>query len=684
MRDHPGIRPDIQALRALAVTLVVVGHSWPGLMSGGYVGVDVFFAISGFLITSHLLAKATAHGQVSLLRFWGDRAIRILPPAILVLLLSAVCTLLIVPSTFWRQFLREILAAALYSENWLLAMDSADYWAANTLASPVRHYWSLSAEEQFYIFMPLVLVAALRTGRSWKRWYGLGLGVIALVSFAHSIQFTNDDPSGAYFVTTTRTWEFASGSLLALVIRPVKKVPAAVLATIGFSLVLGAAVYYDHHTSFPSYMAAVPVAGCLMVISANESSGILRRLYSIKPVQLIGDVSYAIYLWHWPLTIFSSYVWLEDIGFGGRLALVGVTISIAWLSTRFFEDPIRFTLSKPPQGRRTALVGIGIAMFTLLASTSAGWWIMNRLPRTPWTERVFDECFGAMAMVSPNCGPPTQMTPGLIEFTRDKSNRPECWAPSGVIVPVHCALASPASPSMRVAAIGDSHSNSLIPALDYVAKTFGWSIDVYGKDGCYLTTAKLHEGLRGREAQRRECIAWRQNLQKELSAKSPYDLILVTHWEGSFLPDSNEAREHEVQGLIEAWGEQIARGAKIIAITDTPKYATDVVACIAKRQLAGAVACGLQPSQALPKRDSNVRAAELLEGAVAIDTRRYYCTDDNCLAVIGSVPVLLDRHHITATFARSLGPLLADDVASAMKELGFKVPFESGAPQRER
>ncbi len=152
--------------------MVVGSYPWSGSFSGGYVGVDVYLVISGFLITSHLLTQAAEKGRVSLSRFWGNRAIRILPAAILALLFSVIGTLLLVPHAFWQQYLREIVAATIYLENWALAVDAIDYWALDNSASPVRHYWSLSVEEQFYIVMPLVLVAALRKGSTWRFWYG--------------------------------------------------------------------------------------------------------------------------------------------------------------------------------------------------------------------------------------------------------------------------------------------------------------------------------------------------------------------------------------------------------------------------------------------------------------------------------------------------------------------------------
>jgi peptidoglycan/LPS O-acetylase OafA/YrhL len=665
-------RKDIQALRALAVSFVVVGHLWPAAFSGGYVGVDVFFVISGFLITSHLLSQATTSGRVSLPGFWGNRAIRILPAAMLVLASSAIATLLFVPQSFWQQYLREIFGATIYVENWVLAVDAADYWAAESSASPIRHYWSLSVEEQFYIVMPLVLVAALQLGRRWRVWYGLGLGLLAIVSFGYSIWFTAREPSAAYFVTTTRVWEFAAGSLLALLHRPIPRSFAAPMAWAGLAMIVGAGISYSEASSFPGYVAAVPVVGALLVIAANASGGVLGFIQEARPVQLVGDISYAIYLWHWPLIIFAGYAWSGEIAFAGRVALLALATFTAWLSTRFFEDPIRFGIAKKPGGRRRVLGSIGVGMLAVLVLSASVWADLERRPRSAAQEVAGGACFGAGALITSGCAPATQMTPDALSFVKDNGNRAGCWATTGVTEPLHCTLVSTTTPSLRVAAIGDSHSNVLLPAFEYVAHDRGWSIDVYGKRGCYLTTTELFGELEKNKPDlnnHQDCAAWRKNLQDELAGKQPYDLLIVAHWEGASLPSTKEAREQESAGLAEAWKAQLARGTKIIALTDVPRFPANVIACIAEHQLEASKVCSVPVSRAVSKDDSNRRAAASLEGVVVLDTSRYFCTPRECLPVIGGVPVLFDRHHVTATYAKSMGPLLAADLAKAVVEL---------------
>ena len=216
-----GVRPEIQGLRALAVVLVVVFHLWPYRLHGGYVGVDVFFVISGDPITSHLAREVEQTGRLRVGRFWARRIRRLLPASLLVLAVSAVTILIWVPQSYWQQFMREIVASAIYVQNWALAADSVDYLAATNVASPAQHFWSLSVEEQFYVAWPLLLVAAVWLAARFGHWSRRSaiivmLAVIGAASLAYSVIFTTSNPSVAYFSTATRAWEFAAGGPLGI------------------------------------------------------------------------------------------------------------------------------------------------------------------------------------------------------------------------------------------------------------------------------------------------------------------------------------------------------------------------------------------------------------------------------------------------------------------------------------
>ncbi|MEF3403299.1 acyltransferase family protein [Agromyces sp. CCNWLW203] len=359
------VRPEIQALRALAVGAVVLHHGWPAVAPAGYMGVDVFFVVSGFLITGLLLRDAEQRGRISLRTFYLRRARRILPAAVTVLAVVSLLTIALVPQREWRSWFREIVASALYYENWQLAVDSQIPRRAGLESTPVQHYWSLSVEEQFYLFWPLLLIVALwvaaRRGVGSRRVLLLLLGAVTSASFVHCIVLTAQDPDLAYFSTFTRTWEFGVGGLLALLaatpIRGFAGLRAAV-SSVGLVLIVVPIVTFRAHEVFPGAIVLVPVVGTLAVIWAGmpQVAWSPARLAALPPVQWMGDVSYSLYLWHWPIFMFTPYLtgmpsppWL-------MVLLVALSLLVAGLSKRYIEDPFR-TPSKGLRARPSVVLG---------------------------------------------------------------------------------------------------------------------------------------------------------------------------------------------------------------------------------------------------------------------------------------------------------------------------------------
>ncbi|MDR2996939.1 MAG: acyltransferase, partial [Microbacterium sp.] len=290
-REPRAVRADIQALRALAVGLVVLYHFWPKRLTGGYVGVDVFFVISGFLITSHLISKPPRN-LLDLGNFWGRRVRRLLPASFLVLLVTLGASLIWAPATMWSNIAKQVAASAMYVENWFLAAESVDYLAADNAATPVQHFWSLSVEEQFYIVWPLLIALALlmaaRAG--WKgkrRVMTLAVGTVVVLSLGVSIVLTATDPAAAYFVSWTRFWELGVGGVIAgvfpLIQRWLDRAPVArpVLALAGLIAVVISAVAYVPATPFPGVAAMLPVLGTAAVIAAAVDE---RRWAVTRPI----------------------------------------------------------------------------------------------------------------------------------------------------------------------------------------------------------------------------------------------------------------------------------------------------------------------------------------------------------------------------------------------------------------
>jgi peptidoglycan/LPS O-acetylase OafA/YrhL len=276
-----GFRPDIQAMRALAVGVVVLYHLWPERFPGGFIGVDVFFVISGYLITQHLMQEVARTGRISLTQFWARRIRRLLPAAFLVLGFSLVVLLVVMPPVTWGLNLEEIRASAAYVENWLLGFHAIDYLAAENSASLVQHYWSLAVEEQFYLLWPLLILAAVAVGRSSQpeqrvrrvRWVLAG---VFLVSLALSIVATPKDPALAFFATPLRAWEFAAGGLLVMFVRQASQIDVrlrAALSWFGWIVIIGATLFMQgSHVQFPGWIALVPVVAAVCCLAAGDPS----------------------------------------------------------------------------------------------------------------------------------------------------------------------------------------------------------------------------------------------------------------------------------------------------------------------------------------------------------------------------------------------------------------------------
>jgi peptidoglycan/LPS O-acetylase OafA/YrhL len=354
------LRPEIQALRALAIAGVVMVHCWPRFLPGGQVGVDVFFVISGFLITALLLREQDRGGSISLVRFYVRRARRLLPSALIVLAVCAVATAVFVPRALKDDFFREIVASALYAQNWVLAFFT-DTRAADT---PMTHFWSLSVEEQFYLAWPLLLITGIALARKVSARpaivLALLLGSVVLASFAYNVWQTYDDVRTAYFSTFGRAWEFGIGGLLALVPPAMMRIPLAVRGALSWAgvvtIVVSMFAASDHHV-FPGWTAIAPAAGALAVIVGGSEqprwgTGWLARA---APVQWTGNISYSLYLWHWTLIGFAPFVTGAPSEWWFLVLLLTLAVLLAWGTTRLIEDPIRGVTARRA-GRETVVV----------------------------------------------------------------------------------------------------------------------------------------------------------------------------------------------------------------------------------------------------------------------------------------------------------------------------------------
>jgi peptidoglycan/LPS O-acetylase OafA/YrhL len=375
------VRTDIQGLRAIAVSLVLVYHLAPHSLTGGFTGVDVFFVISGFLITLHLLERLPEHPR-DLATFWSRRVRRLLPASLLVLAVTLVGSRLVAPETQWENTARQARAAVLYVVNWLLARDAVDYLAAENAPSPVQHFWSLSVEEQFYFVWPVLILVLGALARATRRKplpvvLG-GLVVLVAASLAYSVYDTRTNPAAAYFVTPTRMWELGVGGLLATytLLRPGRLRPwaATPFAWVGLVAVGWAAATYSGETPFPGWQAAMPVLGTAAVIAAQPPTEPGQRwlspgpLLALPPVQWLGDISYSVYLWHWPLIVLVPDATGHALTWPERGGILAATLLLAWLTKLYVEDRFRATRWGVPLRKPFALAAAAMAVVVGLAA----------------------------------------------------------------------------------------------------------------------------------------------------------------------------------------------------------------------------------------------------------------------------------------------------------------------------
>src|SRR6201996_6274246 len=401
-----GFRPDIQGLRALAVGMVVIYHLYPSLLTGGFAGVDVFFVISGFLITGHLLRENHKTGKVALLDFWGRRAKRLVPAAGPVLTVTWVDSRLLLPATRLADTASQIRASALYFQNWQLAANAVNYLKSDSAASPVQHFWSLSVEEQFYLGWPLLfLLAALaaltarRTGRRRARGHHVALLLAAAVvagSLWYSVYYTHANPAGAHFVTTTRIWELGLGGLLALLPAGLSRRIGrlGLLGWAGLGLVIASAFVLSGTNAFPGYLALLPAGGTAALILGGSAAGRFgpHRLTSARPMVFIGGISYSLYLWHWPLIVCYTARGGRAVGPVSGLAIVAAAVTLSWLTKVWVEDKVRTASLLSGHGWRSVSTALAAVVPVVLVS------LYITAEPGPWNGRLGPDYPGAAAL----------------------------------------------------------------------------------------------------------------------------------------------------------------------------------------------------------------------------------------------------------------------------------------------
>lgn len=691
---RPGFRQDIEGLRAVAVLAVVLFHSnVPGL-GGGFVGVDVFFVISGFLITRLLWREASTAGTVRLGRFYGARARRLLPASATVGVVTAIFSAVLLNPLQARTVIGDGIASALYVGNYRFALQGVDYQIAYRPPSPFQHYWSLGVEEQFYLVWPAMIIGtAWLVRRAHRRAeaqatpavtpYLLVLALVGAASFAMSLVATHIAPSVAFFSLPTRAWELAVGGLVALTATQWRRLPSSAGTLVGWAglvLILLACNQIGATTPYPGTAALLPVLGAALVIGAGctEASWGCGRVLALSPMRAIGRVSYSWYLWHWPVLLLAPpLLGRQGLGPVDGLAALAVSLGLAVLTLRLIENPFRYAASVRRSASRSLALGgaataiavcVGVALLVIVpdpvgrgAAAPTPAIAAEPLPAgrnvdqyDAAVQHASAQVQAAVAASSELKAVPSNLDPSLAEAVRGGTGSNGCLLNLLEVDQPECATGDTAS-TTTVALIGDSTASMWSPALQQVAAQRHWRLETLSKASCPMLDLPFTNALLQRKYT--ECEQWRGRIVDRLQNEHPRLVVLSTLRQDlhtGFAPYSR------------AWNDSLIRlvrqlrgiGANVLVLGPIPDLHSDVPECLSVH-LDDATACSSSRTTAVdePGMAAESTAAKAAGGQYA-DLTELFCTADRCPAIVGNILVYHNEFHLTSRYARLLAPVL--------------------------
>ncbi|MFC5141785.1 acyltransferase family protein [Actinomycetospora rhizophila] len=652
----PGVRsarfrPEIEGLRGLAAVLVVIYHVWVGRVSGG---VDVFFLLSGFLVVG-MLVRAAERGRLRVAATWLRLFWRLLPTAGLVLLVSAVAVLALVSPLLWSQNVAEIVASAFFLENWRLAADAVDYYADNSAASVAQHFWSLSVQGQFSVVAPLLvlLVAAIARRRraDVRRLVVVVLVGVAAASLTYSVITTAADQPFAYFDSLARAWEFALGGVLGLTVDRIR-LPRRVRVLLGWAGVLAlvaCGVVLDVGAGFPGYLALWPVAAAAAVVVAGTTGTGVDRLLTSRTGQYLGEISYPLYLWHWPvLILYLATRGRSEVGLVGGLGVVGLSVALAVVTHHVVERPARGVApGGPPRWRPAALLAATLAPVLLVC---VAWYATSSRDTAAFPELGDPSHPGAVSRLPGfvyEGEPDPPLRPSTVAVVDDwVTYQQACARP-----PEHpnlelCTYLPAETPDRVVVVVGDSHMQQFLPALEPLARERNWEVRTLIRPGCPFST--------GSDANLGEvpCLEWNAAAIEHLVADPP-DAVLA-----GATRDVRAGRTEETPpGFVAAWQRLDAAGIPVVALRDNPRFDWWPAECV-ETHGRGAPSCEL-PREELYDPEPPYAALDVPPNVGFLDLTDHLCTDTVCPPEIGNVMVYLDDNHLSASYARSLAPVVS-------------------------
>jgi peptidoglycan/LPS O-acetylase OafA/YrhL len=700
-------RRDIQGLRAVAVVLVALDHAGVRFLAGGYVGVDVFFVLSGYLITGVLVSSAHGPHKRFFLNFYARRARRILPAAALTLIATDLAASYLLSLHQAHEVLVDSISATFFVANFHFASIGTNYFAMSQPPSPLQHYWSLSVEEQFYLVWPLLVALALIgvtfAGRARARASLPALRtaaiMITLASLIYAIYDTHHNSTAAYFSTLARAWELGLGAILALCVRPIARLrpaTAAIVGWAGLAAIIVASTLYSSSTLFPGTAALLPTVGAAAVIAAGLCESRTRfdvaRILSLRPFRYVGDRSYTFYLWHWPVLILVMEHEGHSLALATKLLLLGGAFVLSILTYASFENPLRRAsrLRSP-----VALALWPVAILAVLFVASLHWsdyanavnqaydpTPVESLKETPEDQLAASTssvhaghpsspsalvaAVSAIEMARPI---PSPLTPAAIALPSSTYYAPEGCI--GLPKAGHgsvCSIGNTTSHKSLVV-FGDSHAQMWLPAILNFASREGYDVRPIMKYGCTV-------GTWGGPEHENECVAWYKWGLSQVRALHPSLIILAAHYSFPGLDADMEIKEPNIVRNITAFGRAVLPSThQIVVLGDPPGEEQEPATCLLSAHPTMKT-CSYTEVAAQATANTGVESAALAFGDF-LDTTPWFCYHGRCPMVVGHTVVYLDRSHITTQYAEAVAPLFTAALKRVLAAPVAKAPKHS-------
>jgi peptidoglycan/LPS O-acetylase OafA/YrhL len=669
-----GFRPDVEGLRAVAVLLVVLYHAGiPGL-TGGYVGVDVFFVISGFVITGVLLRERRASSKTSLIDFYARRCRRILPAATLVLLFTVFFAYVLLGVVGGDSAADDGRWATVFLSNFHFASIGTNYLTASQPPSPLQNYWSLSVEEQFYLVFPtlFILVSRWKGRLQFEARLSVVLGVIIAASYWLSITQPASSPTHAYFSPLTRAWELALGALVAVSTPWLKRVPSRIggMATwVGLLAILLSAFVFTAQTAYPGSLVAIPIVGSALVIAGGlrvPRAGI-ERVLAIGPLQWVGRRSYGLYLWHWPILILvAEHEGKSSLPVGESLLLVLVALVLTSASYRIVENPLRH-LRRP--SRSTVLLGVAVVASTVLALTFVIAWDTaaspvgnSRVVPAPDSQTVLAQVAAAASITKL----PRSIRPTLASAPLDYggfSESQSCVAHASEVSSRICVRGDRHGKGLLVV-YGDSHAVMWLQAFNAIAARAHWRLVVLAKEACpaEFITVTDPPGLRQPGGPYLECNQWHRWAVRWINEHHP-NMVVVSQRSLYLVPSSSGRAavygsaaqwERGLQAMLDA---VTVPGVEKVVLGNIPERANAAPTCLSEHS-ADVQACTTPVAQSIPVAyNAAEERAAAATGAQYLGVVPWFCSSV-CTDVIKGFLVYIDEFHVSSTYAQYLEVVL--------------------------